>query len=89
MFGGEAGVALDVCYHSACDNMTNLNTEAFELHAKAIAESVATYAASWEGFPARTTTTALARRSASVKPHVRRSNEAKHYRKPEPVLLRK
>lgn len=57
LFGGTAGVALDQCYHAACDNVTNLNLEAFELHAKAIADSVATYALSWDGFPARNATT--------------------------------
>lgn len=56
MFGGLAGVALDQCYHQACDNVTNLNMDAFELHAKAIAASVATYSLSWEGFPARNVT---------------------------------
>jgi hypothetical protein len=45
MFGGIANVALDQCYHQACDNVTNLNMDAFE-----------TYSLSWEGFPARNTT---------------------------------
>jgi hypothetical protein len=56
MFGGTAGIALDQCYHQACDNVANLTMDAFETHAKAIAASVATYALSWEGFPARNTT---------------------------------
>jgi hypothetical protein len=56
VFGGIAGVALDQCYHQACDNVTNLNTEAFELHAKVIAAPVATYSLSWEVFPARNVT---------------------------------
>lgn len=31
-YGGTAGVAYDVCYHQACDTITNLNTKAlFEL----------------------------------------------------------
>lgn len=55
-FGGEAGVALDACYHAACDDVDNLALDAFELHSKAIAAAVAKYARSWEGFPARNTT---------------------------------
>jgi len=75
-FGGEAGVALDQCYHSACDNVTNLNMDAFELHAKAIAASVATYALSWEGFPARNTTTPSKRSTIKA----RKAVEHRHYR---------
>jgi len=56
LFGGTSGVALDQCYHQACDNVTNLELGAFETHAKAIADAVATYSLSWEGFPARNTT---------------------------------
>jgi Zn-dependent M28 family amino/carboxypeptidase len=56
MFGGTANVALDSCYHQACDNVTNLAMDAFETHAKGIAAAVATYSLSWEGFPARNTT---------------------------------
>ena len=29
LFGGVAGVALDYCYHQACDTINNLNTTAF------------------------------------------------------------
>jgi hypothetical protein len=75
MFGGTAGIALDQCYHSACDNVTNLEMNAFELHAKAIAASVATYSLSWEGFPARNTT---AVKRSVVKP--RRTTESRHRR---------
>lgn len=75
LFGGEAGVALDVCYHAACDTVENLNVDAFELHGKAIAAAVATYSTSWEGFPARNTT--IAKRS-TVK--ARRPNEHRHRR---------
>lgn len=78
LFGGEAGVALDVCYHSACDDVDNLNVEAFELHGKAIAAAVATYATSWEGFPARNIT--VARRSISRPRSVRRPRQPRHYR---------
>ncbi|KAF2840271.1 Zn-dependent exopeptidase [Patellaria atrata CBS 101060] len=53
MFGGEAGVAYDVNYHKAGDNMTNLNKEAFLVNAQAIAHVIATYARSFESLPPR------------------------------------
>lgn len=34
MFGGDAGVWYDHCYHQLCDDLTNLNYEAWELNAK-------------------------------------------------------
>lgn len=76
LFGGTAGIALDQCYHQACDNVTNLNLDAFELHAKAIASAVATYSFSWEGFPISNTTAPAKRnvvkaRKASVNRHIR------------------
>ncbi|KAF1844681.1 Zn-dependent exopeptidase [Cucurbitaria berberidis CBS 394.84] len=83
-FGGEAGVALDKCYHAACDNVANLDLDAFELHGKAIAAAVATYATSWEGFPARNTT--VARRSV---PRARRTNESRHHRSRRSQPLKK
>ena len=49
LFGGTAGVAYDVNYHSAKDNVKNLNSGVFLHNAKAIAHSVATYSISWEG----------------------------------------
>jgi Zn-dependent M28 family amino/carboxypeptidase len=51
LFGGEAGVALDVNYHQAGDTIENLNHEAFELNTRSIANSVALYAMSFEGIP--------------------------------------
>jgi len=36
-FGGEAGVALDKCYHQACDDITNINQEALEVNGDAMA----------------------------------------------------
>lgn len=75
MFGGTADVALDQCYHQACDNVTNLALDAFETHAKGIAAAVATYTFSWDGFPARNTT--AAKRSV-VRP--RKTVETRHRR---------
>ncbi|KAF2741942.1 aminopeptidase Y [Sporormia fimetaria CBS 119925] len=51
LFGGQVGVALDVNYHGAGDTVDNLNMEAFVLHARVIAGSVATYATSFESLP--------------------------------------
>ncbi|WP_020409111.1 M28 family metallopeptidase [Hahella ganghwensis] len=36
-YGGDAGVALDYCYHAACDDINNLNLEALEINADAAA----------------------------------------------------
>ncbi|KAI2467526.1 Zn-dependent exopeptidase [Annulohypoxylon bovei var. microspora] len=63
LFGGTAGIWYDPNYHSAADNVTNLNLDAFEATSKAIAHAVATYGKSWEGFPARNATS-LTRRAA-------------------------
>lgn len=54
-FGGTAGEALDPNYHGAGDTVDNLNFEAFVLHAKAIAASVATYATSFASLPPKET----------------------------------
>ncbi|KAF2736882.1 Zn-dependent exopeptidase [Polyplosphaeria fusca] len=51
MFGGTAGEALDPNYHSAGDTVENLNMDAFVLHTKAIAASVAKYAVSFDSLP--------------------------------------
>lgn len=49
MFGGVAGVAYDVNYHAAGDNVKNLNMGAWIVMTKAIAHMTATYARSFEG----------------------------------------
>ncbi|KAJ3568125.1 hypothetical protein NPX13_g6529 [Xylaria arbuscula] len=64
IYGGIAGETYDQNYHSAADNFTNLAHFPFEINAKAISHVVATYAKSWEGFPARlpSNSTSVARR---------------------------
>ena len=52
LFGGEAGVAYDENYHEAGDTYDNLNEEAFLVNTKAIADSVAKYALSFDSLPA-------------------------------------
>ena len=50
VYGGEAGVAYDECYHQACDDINNLSTKAlFEL-GDAAAHATLTLAKSKEGF---------------------------------------
>ncbi|GMM38907.1 aminopeptidase Y [Saccharomycopsis crataegensis] len=53
MFGGEAGEWYDHCYHQLCDDLTNVDYEAWEFNTKLIAHSVATYGFSLDGFPAK------------------------------------
>lgn len=51
LFGGEAGVAYDINYHKAGDDINNLSHDAFLLNTKSIANSVAKYAISWDSLP--------------------------------------
>jgi len=55
MFGGEQGDWYDPNYHQIGDDLTNLNHTAWEVNTRLIAHSVGTFAASFEGFPKRTT----------------------------------
>jgi carboxypeptidase Q len=61
LFGGTAGVALDECYHAACDDIDNLALDAFLVNTKAIAHSIATYATDLSSIP-RNTTAAVTKR---------------------------
>lgn len=53
LWGGQAGVAYDKCYHAACDDLTNLNDEALDLNSDAVAYATLRFANSTEGIPAR------------------------------------
>lgn len=44
LFGGQAGVAYDQCYHQACDDLGNNSPEAIDHNSDAIAHAVLTYA---------------------------------------------
>jgi aminopeptidase Y len=48
LWGGTAGVAYDPCYHQACDTIANVNLEAMDINADAIAYAVLNYAMSTE-----------------------------------------
>ncbi|KAJ5836685.1 hypothetical protein N7447_002711 [Penicillium robsamsonii] len=73
LFGGQAGVAYDVNYHAAGDNMTNLNEEAFLINAKATAFSVAKYANSLRGFPKRVASTEVKKRAPRAHAHSKKA----------------
>lgn len=53
LFGGQAGVSYDENYHLVGDTFDNLNFEAFEINAKAIAAVVANYGNDWQDIPVR------------------------------------
>ncbi|CAG9940621.1 unnamed protein product [Clonostachys rosea f. rosea IK726] len=56
-FGGTLGAILDPNYHTAQDDVNNLNKTCFGIMSKGIAHAVAYYGASgFEGFPERNTT---------------------------------
>jgi Zn-dependent M28 family amino/carboxypeptidase len=44
IYGGTAGEPYDPCYHQACDNLANLNLQAFDEFSDAAAHAVATLA---------------------------------------------
>lgn len=62
-FGGIAGQAYDPCYHQLCDDVTNLNLEAWMLNTKLVAHAVATYGKSLDDFPPREPLEASAKRN--------------------------
>ncbi|KAF1350571.1 hypothetical protein EJ07DRAFT_184015 [Lizonia empirigonia] len=82
LFGGTAGVALDVCYHQKCDDINNLNHEAYLLNTQSIANSVAKYAMSWEGIPRPNAT--LRKRDAGAARFAARSDKGGHEHNGQP-----
>jgi Zn-dependent M28 family amino/carboxypeptidase len=48
LFGGEAGVAYDPCYHQACDTLANVNVDAIDANSDAIAHAILSYGMSTE-----------------------------------------
>ena len=44
LYGGEAGVAFDHCYHEACDDISNVNTTGLDQLADGAAHAVAVFA---------------------------------------------
>jgi Peptidase family M28/PA domain len=69
VYGGTAGVAYDPCYHQACDDITNLNTQAlFELGDGA-AHAVMTLARTRTGFFEDGSRAATARAGVRLRQH--------------------
>ena len=44
IFGGQAGVAYDKCYHKDCDDISNISVKAIDEMSDAVAHSILTYA---------------------------------------------
>ncbi|WP_326819603.1 M28 family metallopeptidase [Streptosporangium sp. NBC_01756] len=65
-FGGTADVPYDVCYHSACDTITNINAAALDRNSRAIGYATARYAYDLSGIPDRDARTLM--KSATVAP---------------------
>lgn len=61
LWGGEAGVAYDSCYHAECDGIGNVSQQALEANIDVIAHAVGSYA--WD--------TSALERKAPVRPTVR------------------
>jgi Zn-dependent M28 family amino/carboxypeptidase len=46
LYGGEAGVAFDECYHQACDDLANINLDILDVNADAVALATLTWSKS-------------------------------------------
>ena len=44
LYGGEAGVPFDVCYHQLCDRLTNINDRGLSEHSDAAVHAILTFA---------------------------------------------
>ncbi|WUJ32787.1 M20/M25/M40 family metallo-hydrolase [Streptomyces sp. NBC_00388] len=55
-YGGKAGVALDACYHLACDTLKNINMKAFGINIAVIADAVGRYASDVRPLTSKTVT---------------------------------
>jgi Zn-dependent M28 family amino/carboxypeptidase len=82
LFGGEAGKALDGCYHQKCDDIDNLAEDAYLLNTQSIANSVAKYALSWEGIPRANAT--LRKRNAETSRMLARFDKGGHEHNGQP-----
>jgi Zn-dependent M28 family amino/carboxypeptidase len=66
-YGGTAGIAYDPCYHAACDDITNLNTQGFGEMADAAAHATYTFARSKSGLFEDGSRAAKKKKSAKVR----------------------
>lgn len=76
LFGGEAGQPLDPCYHRPCDDIDNLDHDAYLINTQSIANSVAKYALSFEGIPKANST--LRKRHAETSRLMARLDDGGH-----------
>jgi Zn-dependent M28 family amino/carboxypeptidase len=44
LYGGQAGVAFDKCYHQLCDDLTNVNNQGLSEHSDAAVNAILTFA---------------------------------------------
>ena len=51
VYGGTEGEAYDACYHSACDDITNINSQGLDEMSDAVAHTVNHFAFSLSGIP--------------------------------------
>ena len=52
-WGGQAGNVYDPCFHESCDDLDNINVEALDRYTDAVAGTLAHFAISLSGLPAR------------------------------------
>ncbi|KAK6338664.1 Leucyl aminopeptidase yscIV [Orbilia brochopaga] len=78
LFGGTAGKPYDACYHAACDDENNLDYGAFVTGAKSMADALAKYGRSIEGFPFPRPAAKLKPRRLAEEPMVPNRAKGKH-----------
>ena len=54
LWGGDAGVAYDPCYHRAGDNLTNVDRHMLAVNSAAVTQVIEGYAAGTDDLPPRT-----------------------------------
>lgn len=66
LFGGDTGVAYDVCYHKACDDLNNISQKALYVNTQSLAYVTTFYAFSQPIFPEQQAEPKAMARSLSV-----------------------
>ncbi len=66
LFGGDTGVAYDVCYHKACDDLNNISQKALYVNTQSLAYVTTFYAFSQPIFPEQQAEPKVMARSFSV-----------------------
>lgn len=78
LFGGTAGKPYDHCYHQACDDTNNLDYGAFITGTKSMADAIAKYGRSIEGFPFPRPAAKLTPRRLEGEPMIPNRAKGKH-----------